>query len=53
MDVTLEDAYRIACQVIGEGVVTQRLLGEELARVTADNERLSEALAAASQPDQT
>jgi len=33
--VTLEDAYREACTALGESMVQQRLLGQEIARLQA------------------
>lgn len=34
MNATLEQAYREACQALGESIVTQRLLSAEVARLT-------------------
>lgn len=35
MQVSLEDAYAEACRALGESIVTQRLMGTELQRLTA------------------
>jgi hypothetical protein len=34
--VTIEDAYREACIALGESMVQQRLLGQEIARLRAE-----------------
>jgi len=41
MDVTLDQAYAEACRALGEAIVTQRLLGAELGRVTAERDNLA------------
>lgn len=40
MNVTIEDAYAEACRALGDALVTQRLLGAEVQRLTAENEAL-------------
>jgi hypothetical protein len=40
MNVTQEQAYAEACQALGEAVVAQRLIAKEVARLTAELERL-------------
>lgn len=34
MNVTLEDAYREACQALGEAIIRERLLTAEVQRLT-------------------
>lgn len=36
MDVTLQDAYSEACKALGEAIVTQRLMGAEIARLSSE-----------------
>lgn len=43
VNVTLDRAYAEACQALGEALVTQRLLGAEVARLTAEVEALTAA----------
>jgi hypothetical protein len=35
LQITIEDAYREACTALGESMVQQRLLGQEIARLQA------------------
>ncbi len=40
MQITQEEAYAQACRSLGEAVVTQTFLAQEIARLTAENEAL-------------
>ena len=44
MNVTIQDAYEEACRALGEGVVTQRLMAAEIARLQGENDALRTAL---------
>ena len=36
MEVSVEDAYKIACLALGEAVVRERILSTEIERLTAE-----------------
>lgn len=40
--VRVEDAYEEACKALGESIVLQRLMGQEIERLTAEREATAE-----------